>query len=364
MPAYITSIGTAVPAYRASQQEYLDFMLGHLTLTKRKSRELQILYRASGIHYRHSAMADYQFEYDFFPDASSVKPFPSVSSRLEIYNKESIKLCIEAARKCLDQTQIDYSDITHLIVVSCTGMRAPGNDIALIEELGMNPHVERTAVNFMGCYGSFNGLKLANHILGNQPEAKVLLVSVELCTLHLQDLADTDNLLANSLFSDGAAAVLLESTPKRRGYKLENFHCDLSLGAKKEMEWDISESGFLMTLSMNIPDIIRREIKSLTNRLLKKLNINISEIDFFAIHPGGRRILEVIQQELGFPEEKNQYSMNILRNYGNMSSSTVLFVLNDILQHINSTDQDKNVLSFAFGPGLTMESALFKIQAP
>ena len=363
MPAYITSIGTAVPTYKATQQEYMDFMLGHLTLSKRKSRELQILYRASGIHYRHSVMAEYQFEYDFFPDASSVKPFPSVSERLEIYNKESIKLCVEAAKKCLEQTDTRYAEITHLIVVSCTGMRAPGNDSALIEQLGLNSHVERTSINFMGCYGSFNALKVANHIVGNQPGAKVLIVSVELCTLHLQNLSDTDNLLVNSLFSDGAAAVLLESKPTGAGYKIANFHCDLALGGKEEMEWDISESGFLMTLSMNIPEIIRKEIKSLTDKLMEKISLNISEVDFFAIHPGGRRILEVIQQELGFPEDKNQFSMNILRNYGNMSSSTVLFVLNDILQQIKSADHNKNVLSFAFGPGLTMESALFKIQA-
>ncbi len=363
MPAYITSIETAVPTYRATQQEYMDFMLGHLTLSNRKSRELQILYRASGIQYRHSVMAEYQFEYDFFPDASSTKPFPSISARLEIYNKESIKLCREAAKKCLEQSDIGYSDITHLIVVSCTGMRAPGNDIALIEQLGLNSYVERTSINFMGCYGSFNALKVANHILGNEPEAKVLIVSVELCTLHLQDLADTDNLLANSLFSDGAAAVLLEGNPKGKGYKLSNFHCDLALGGKEEMEWDISESGFLMTLSMNIPDIIRKEIKSITDKLLEKIQLRIDEIDFFAIHPGGRRILEVIQQELGFPEDKNQFSMNILRNYGNMSSSTVLFVLKDLLQKVQPSDHDKTVLSFAFGPGLTMESALFKIQA-
>lgn len=362
MPAYITSIGTAVPTYRATQQEYMDFMLSHLTLSKRKSRELQILYRASGIHYRHSVMAEYQFEYDFFPDQSSTKPFPSVSSRLEIYNKESIKLCVEATKKCLEQSDLRYGDITHLIVVSCTGMRAPGNDIALIEQLGLSPQVERTAINFMGCYGSFNALKVANHILGSQSHAKVLIVSVELCTLHLQDLADTDNLLANSLFSDGAAAVLLEGSPNNVGYKLENFHCDLALGGKEEMEWDISESGFLMTLSMNIPDIIRKEIKSITRKLLDKIGLAIGEIEFFAIHPGGRRILEVIQQELEFPIEKNRFSMNILQNYGNMSSSTVLFVLNEILQQVSTADHNKNVLSFAFGPGLTMESALFKVQ--
>ncbi len=362
MPAFITSIGTAVPPYRASQQEFMEFMLGHLTLSSRKRRELQILYRASGIHFRHSVMAEYQFELDFFPDPSAQKSFPSVSSRLEIYHRESINLCVEAAKKCVDQTNSEFTDITHLIVVSCTGMRAPGNDIALIEALGLNHDVERTSINFMGCYGSFNALKVANHILGNQPQSKVLIVSVELCTLHLQDLSDTDNLLANSLFSDGAAAVLIEGVPGKKGYKLENFHCDLSLGSKKEMEWDISESGFLMTLSMNIPQIIRGEIKSLTDKLLNKINLNIGEIDFFAIHPGGRRILEVIQEELGFFENGNRFSMKVLQNYGNMSSSTVLFVLNEILQQVTREDHNKHVLSFAFGPGLTMESALFKVQ--
>ncbi len=361
MPGFITSIGTAVPPYRATQKEYMEFMLSHLTLTSRKSKELQILYRASGIQFRHSVMAEYQFEMDFFPEPGSNKSFPNVNSRLAIYDKESIKLCVEAARVCLDKSGLAYNEITHLIVVSCTGMRAPGNDISLIEQLGLNSHVERTAINFMGCYGSFNALKVANHIVGHQPEAKVLIVSVELCTLHLQNLSDTDNLLANSLFSDGSGAVLVEGIPRKQSFELVNFHSDLSLSAKKEMEWDISDSGFLMTLSMNIPGIIKKEINGLTMRLLNKIRMNIDEIDFFAIHPGGRRILEVIQQELGFPEEKNKYSHHVLRNFGNMSSSTILFVFNELLQQVTAADHNKNVLSFAFGPGLTMESALLRV---
>ncbi|CAN0190264.1 unnamed protein product, partial [Chrysoparadoxa australica] len=210
---------------------------------------------------------------------------------------------------------------------------------------------------------SFNSLKLANLIVGHEPDASVLIVSVELCTLHLQNLSDTDNLLANSLFSDGAAAVLVESKPGDKGFELVNFHSDLSLGAKKEMEWDISESGFLMTLSVNIPSIIKKEIKALTDKLLKKINLPLDAIDFYAIHPGGRRILEVIREELGFEEEQNRFAFHVLKNYGNMSSSTILFVLNELLQHVGAKDHQKNVLSFAFGPGLTMESALLRISA-
>ncbi len=363
MPAYITSIGTAVPSFRAPQKYFMEFMLSHLTLTPRKKRELSILYRASGIHFRHSVMAEYQDEIQFFPEEGATKPYPTVSSRMEIYHRESLKLGVEAANKCLSQVKVDHKEITHLITVSCTGMRAPGNDIALIEELDLNHHVERTAINFMGCYGSFNALKLANHIIGNQPESKVLIVSVELCTLHLQNLADTDNLLANSLFSDGSGAVLVESEPGNKGFEMVNFHSDLSLASKKEMEWDISESGFLMTLSVNIPSIIKKEIKGLTDKLLDKIQLGLDEIDYYAIHPGGRRILEVIREELGFEEVQNRFAYHVLKNYGNMSSSTILFVLNEVLQQVGKKDDQKNVLSFAFGPGLTMESALFRIAA-
>ncbi len=362
MPSYISSIGIAVPKNRISQDKILGFMLQHLPLEEGEKNALKVLYRASGIATRHSVIADYEGNtdrYSFFPQNESLEPFPDVDSRMKLYENESIILAEEASFDCLKNKKVAPSDITHLITVSCTGMYAPGLDIDLVSRLGLSTDVQRTAVNFMGCYAAFNALKIAHHISSSNPKAKVLVVCVELCSIHFQKTNDEDNLLSSTLFGDGAAAVLV--TGENSGQKcleMQSFYSDLDMSAKLDMSWKIGNLGFLMKLSPKVPETIQNGIKNLTQKLLDQIGLGLDAIDFFVIHPGGKRILEVIEKELGISKMDNLLAYEVLKNYGNMSSPTVLFVLKSLMDKLEIKDDNKNILSFAFGPGLTMESML------
>jgi predicted naringenin-chalcone synthase len=216
----------------------------------------------------------------------------------------------------------------------------------------------------MGCYAAFNALKLAHHITKADPESCVLMLCLELCTIHFQKGVHRDTLVSNALFADGAAAAIVRSeAPAHPSVKLKSFHCDLALDGKKDMAWHIANHGFEMTLSSYVPKAIGGGIKSLTDNLLKKINLKREDVQHYAIHPGGRRILEVIEEALGLSKEDNCHAYEVLRDYGNMSSATVLFVINSILQTLTSAHNGNNMLSFAFGPGLTMESLLMEVKA-
>jgi alpha-pyrone synthase len=222
--------------------------------------------------------------------------------------------------------------------------------------------INRTAINFMGCYGAFNAIKVADAICKSTPEAIVLVVCVELCSLHFLKNKDEDHILSSTLFGDGAAALLLSSIPlKEQTLSLESFYCDILREGKDDMAWHISDFGFEMKLSSYVPDLIKGGIRVLTENLLKFLQLNLSDVDYYAIHPGGKRILQIIETELGFSKEKNRHAYEVLRNYGNMSSPTVLFVLELVFQSLTSEDAGNNILSFAFGPGLTLEGMLLKV---
>lgn len=362
MDAYISSIGTAVPDHHFPQSVIGKFMLQHLPLDDEGRKNLQIIYRASGIQYRQSVIPDFDQQpanFQFFPPSEDLEPFPGLKQRMKLYEIEAIKLCEQASRDCLGDLPI--GEITHLITVSCTGMYAPGIDIELVEKLGLNTDVERTAINFMGCYGSFNGLKMANHIVQNNPDHKVLLVSVELCSIHLQQKTDADSMLSGALFGDGAAAVLIEGKQPQPQLEIKSTYCDLALSGKDEMAWHISDFGFEMKLSVDVPDVIQSGIRTLTQKLLAKIGLSLSEVEHFAIHPGGKRILQVIETELGLTKAQNEEAYEVLKTHGNMSSVTVLFVLKRIMDRLGAKDHEKHLLSFAFGPGLTMESMLYQI---
>jgi predicted naringenin-chalcone synthase len=241
-------------------------------------------------------------------------------------------------------------------------MYAPGLDIDIVQALEMNTTVQRTCINFMGCYAAFNAVKIADAICASSAHAKVLIVSTEICSLHFQKEPTEDNFLANALFSDGSAAILVEAKPAQE-WNLSPmvFHNALSFSKENHMAWTIGNFGFEMKLSSYVPEIIQRGIKSLTSEMLISIEKGLNDIKHFAIHPGGKKILQVIEAELGLTKEQNQPAYRVLNRFGNMSSPTVLFVLEDILQHVTKVDDGTNVLSFAFGPGLTLEGILFKL---
>jgi len=368
MPSYLGAIGTANPAHRIAQPQIAEFMARALQFGEGDTRKLRALYRVSGIGHRYSVLPDYGRavgEYTFFPNTPTLEPFPSVGQRMTPYRREALPLAMEAVRASLGQVpEVEAATITHLVTVSCTGMYAPGLDIELVQALGLRPDVRRTCVNFMGCYAAVNAIKLADAFCRADADARVLIVSVELCTLHFQKSPQEDHLISNALFGDGAAACLVQARPLPAGapsLSLDGFHCGLEPDGHDDMAWHINDFGFEMTLSSYVPKLIQRGIRKLTDGLLASLPVQLSDIRHFAIHPGGRKILETIETELGLTREDNRHAYRVLRDYGNMSSATVLFVLRDVLAAATPADNGAPVLSFAFGPGLTMEAMLLGI---
>lgn len=362
---YIHSIGIANPAHKIPQEKTAGFMAKFLNLTPAETRKLNLLYRATSIHYRHSVLADYAKTENFsFYSNEECAPFPSTAQRMQEYEQHASQLALQAVNDCLPE-KYPLQEITHLITMSCTGMYAPGLDIEMVEKLGLKRSVERTCINFMGCYAAFNALKAANAICKANPEAKVLIIGVELCTLHFQKSTANDDLVANAIFADGAAAVLLQANPPSgKALSLEGFYCDLEPDGKDDMAWHIKDFGFEMRLSSYVPQLLEGKIKELIGRLLQNYHLQMSDIDLFAIHPGGRRILERIEHSLNLPKKANVLAYEVLKQYGNMSSVTVLFVLKHLMNQMDWEQHDQRILSMAFGPGLTLESALLKVFCP
>lgn len=363
--SFITSLGTASPPYALPQPAIAEFMVHAMRLESDDARKLRVLFRASGIDTRYSVIDDYgrTSDFHFFENTPGLEPFPSTRRRLELYRRHALSLSLEAVHHCLNALPGFRKDsITHLIVVSCTGMYAPGLDIDLVKALGLNSSVERTCINFMGCYASFNALKLAAAACQSHKVTKVLIVCTELCSIHFQRENSEDNMLANGLFGDGSAAVLVEQEPRSGiNFHLAEFHCELATEGEHDMTWSVGDLGFEMRLSSYVPEIIRSGIRNLMRSLLAKLELNPKQVSYYAIHPGGKKILETIEREIGLTKEQNQVAYDVLRNYGNMSSPTVLFVLHELAKKFRPGDHGKRILSFAFGPGLTLESALFTI---
>ncbi len=367
MKSYICAVGTANPAHKIPQMQIAGFMAEALQFDAADTRKLSALYRVSGIDSRHTVLSDYEKQngdFSFFPNTPGLEPFPAVSQRMAAFREYALPLSLAAIENCFAQLPaFNPQEITHLVTVSCTGMYAPGLDIEIIGALELSTNIERTAINFMGCYAAFNALKVANTICKAHPEANVLVVCTELCTLHFQKSAEHDHLVSNALFADGAAAVLVSSRPQPgMNLELEAFHCELLPSGKSDMAWHIGDFGFEMTLSAYIPELIKKGIKQLSTSLLSRLKLDLEAIKWFAIHPGGRKILEAIEQELGLTKTDNRFAYGVLREFGNMSSVTVLFVLQKLIAALQPENEDERVLSFAFGPGLTMESMLLKIR--
>lgn len=364
MQSSITAIGIANPAYRRAQNEVAELICAAFNLKSSQQKILKAIYKASGIDFRHSVIGDYSKspgEFEFFPNTLE-QQFPSTSERMKLYQKTALPLALTAIKSCLDNIKsLDIKDITHLITISCTGMYAPGIDIEIIQQLGLRPSTKRTAINFMGCYGAFNGLKVADAFCKAEPESKVLMVCIELCTLHFQNDFSVENVISNALFADGAAAVLIQGKPsQQKHFKIESFHSDLVPDTEQEMAWSIGNYGFDMVLSAYVPKVIKFGISAFTEKLLKTLNWSLEDIDYYAIHPGGLKILEACEESLKISPEDNKYSYEVLRDFGNMSSATVLFVLKKIWDNLSKNSHKENIFSCAFGPGLTLESMLLK----
>jgi predicted naringenin-chalcone synthase len=352
----IISIGTAVPAYCHQQMDILQFMQRVYASSEAEKRKLRFLYQQSGISQRYSVIPDYSSktqDWEFYPQTENLEPFPSLEQRMVVYNKQSPLLSIDAIRNCLHDEAYQY-EITHLITVSCTGMSAPGLDLQVMELMELEKNIFRTSINFMGCYAAIHALKLADALCIADPKAHVLIVCTELCTLHFQRDTTIDNITSSLLFGDGSAAMLVcADDSEKKGIHISGFYSEVIPKGKKDMAWELSSSGFLMTLSGYVPELIEEDFLEVVTRSLKNSSLQLADIDSWCIHPGGKRILQAIEHSLGLSKEQLASSYQVLNQYGNMSSATILFVLKELL---SSSQSRKNIFASAFGPGLTMET--------
>jgi predicted naringenin-chalcone synthase len=353
----IISIGTSVPAYQHRQEDIFDFMQRVYALGESEKRKLKFLYRHGGIDTRYSVLPDYSLptgQWQFFSPSESLEPFPGLEQRMQCFQQHALPLAMQATNQCLQQSD-PSKNITHLINVSCTGMSAPGLDLELLEQLQLPVTTFRTSINFMGCYAAIHALKLADAFCRTNKEANVLIVCTELCTLHFQKEYTPDNITSSLLFADGAAAVLVTADDSQPGLNIDHFYSTVSFKGKQDMAWELSSKGFLMTLSGYVANLIEEDFDTLVQNALEDANLNKQDITHWCIHPGGKKILESIHKSLGFTNGQLKYSYDVLRDYGNMSSPTILFVLKEIMDVVRNEKGGK-VFGAAFGPGLTMET--------
>lgn len=359
--AHINSIGTAVPPHdvHAAFHGFIDHML-----TDRRHRAIyERMAKRSGIESR------YSFVRPFLDDRGEVRDsegfyqpgqFASTARRMERYERWAPDLALQAIEDLDDD--IGGQGITHVVVATCTGFVAPGLDQILIQRTGIDASAERTLVGFMGCYAAVNALRLAHHIVRSTPAARVLVVNVELCTLHLQETDEVEKVLAMLLFSDGASAALVTAEPT--GIALEDFRSAAIPGSTDLITWRIGDQGFAMHLDGQVPNRINAALEYERARndaggILR--GRSTADYDLWAVHAGGRSILDAVERGLDLPPEALAPSRKVLREKGNMSSATLMFVLASMLADREPDHAPRPGLGLAFGPGLAAETFRFSL---
>ncbi len=351
--AWINRIGTAVPPYDV-HAEFVAF--GRTLLPDERSRAL---------FDRMAGLADIEHRYAIFAPGPMPRvealdaegfyrrgAFPSTAQRMARFQAPALDLA-RTAVDVLDLGPRERARITHLIVASCTGFSAPGLDFRLMQAAGLPTRVERTMIGFMGCFAAVNALRLARHIVRSEPWARIVVVNLELCSLHLQEQWELTRMLSFLLFADGASAALVTADPD--GLALGAFRTEVVAETDGLITWDIGDSGFEMHLSGQVPGQIRRFARDAGAALLNALEV--PEPAHWAVHAGGRTILDAVQDGLGLAPEALRHSRAVLRDFGNMSSATLLFVLRRILAGRRTLGPG---VGMAFGPGLTVESFAFR----
>lgn len=365
MNSYIYSIATRVPGEVYPQDCARDCMLGWVS-EPRARRAVSVVYNRSAIERRYSVLPDFKpdaLDPLFRSAAGGGLIEPSTGARNRVYRREAPALFAETARDALAAADMEPGAVTHVVTVSCTGFYSPGPDLDIVTRLGLPQTVERYHLGFMGCYAAFPALRMAHQFCTANPEAVVLIVCVELCTLHLQIREDMDSLLANSLFADGAAAAVVCARSPRRGARalaLEQFMTTVAPNSAADMAWEVGDRGFRMTLSSYVPDVIATHIGEVTDAALACAGRSRDEIAWWAVHPGGKAILDKVERQLHLEPSRLEPSREVLREFGNMSSATVLFVLHRLLERTEATAESP-VHAMAFGPGLTIESATLRL---
>ena len=376
MPVLVRTIQTAVPPTVLVQSDAREIFAAQPALTRLGERLVRTSFDVSGIDTRRTVIPDFvgddrPADPVFYDTATGLLLAPTTRVRNDTYIREAGPLFAEAARSAIDAcADLTAADVTHVVTVSCTGFYAPGPDYELIRELGLATTTQRYNIGFMGCYAAFPGLRAAAAFCTADPEAVVLVVACELCTIHVRSSNDPDQIVASSVFADGAAAAVVTARPAPAGdtvLTIDRLASELTPVGEKDMAWTIGDEGFEMVLSASVPKIIDNYIEGALVPLLTPEPALAADpagsIRHWAIHPGGRSILDKVEAKLGLSEKQLEPSRRILRDYGNMSSATVLFVLKEILETGTAPGAER-VCAMAFGPGLTVETGLFTRVAP
>ncbi|MCP2032726.1 putative naringenin-chalcone synthase [Okibacterium sp. HSC-33S16] len=371
MPAHLRTIQTAVPTTVLDQSVAREIFAQQDGLTRLGQRLVRTSFDVSGIATRRTVIDELDGspraeESTFYDATAGALLMPSTRTRNDVYIRAARELFLEAATRALDACDdIEPGDVTHVVTVSCTGFYAPGPDYEIVRGLGLNTGTQRFHIGFMGCYGAFPALRAAAALCAADPAAVVLVVSCELCTIHVRSSNDPDQIVASSVFGDGAAAAIITAADGPVGtstLRIDKLVSDLTPVGEGDMAWTIGDAGFDMVLSAAVPKIIDTYIEPALQPLFvdepQLADDPSTRVAHWAIHPGGRSILDKVEATLGLTVEQLAPSRAILRDYGNMSSATVLFVLKEILESAPSAPGER-VCAMAFGPGLTVEAGLF-----
>jgi predicted naringenin-chalcone synthase len=361
---HLLGLGTALPLNRFTQEQGAR-IAQVLCLDSRQAPLIPTLYRQTGIAGRNLVLEEdlvrdvlegtRHSQSVFLPKEQGPDSGPTTRERMEVYHAKASALAIDAARLALADAKIMPAAVTHLVTVSCTGFAAPGVDIALIRGLGLSTDTERAHIGFMGCHGALNGLRVARGLASAEPRAVVLLCAVELCSLHYHYGWDPKRVVGNALFGDGAAAAVVGQTRPSTGWKLAGHGASLFPDSDWAMTWEVGDHGFTMSLSTKVPGLIAKHLRPWLESWLARQGETIASIGSWAIHPGGPRVLSAVTESLGLPAEAAAASSAILNHHGNMSSPTVLFILDELRRN----QAPPPCVALAFGPGLAVEAALF-----
>lgn len=363
MSLCIRGIGTATPARRIAQEDAAALALDFANAEPGRERTLAAIYRQTKIRSRGSVLLDdpgaAAFAQSFFPPATTGGDTgPTTAERMARYAQEAGPLAIAAARAAIADASVGADQFTHLVTCSCTGFANPGVDLELVRQLGLPDRVTRVHVGFMGCHGAFNALAVADAFATADPEAVVLVVCVELCSLHFQYGRRSDHVVANSIFADGAAAMVAAGSAAGRrdgSWRMRGQASRVLPDSADQMGWLIGDHGFEMSLSARVPDAIADHLPGIVDDALADCSLTRDTIAAWAVHPGGPRVLASVAAALQLPAQALAPSHAVLAEHGNMSSATILFILERMIR----AGARGPCLAMAFGPGLTAELAIF-----
>lgn len=366
MSFQIIGIGTSVPTHCIAQSDAASLAQVFCGDGETHARTLAALYRRTGVRTRHSVVLNASTNGEpasqsfYSPANSSQDRGPTTALRMRHFEQDIAPLAQRAVGAALEDGSVDPSRISHLVTVSCSGFSAPGFDVTLIRDLGMRPEVQRTNIGFMGCHGALNGLRVAKAFTDADADACVLLCAAELCSLHQQYGFSPDRIVSNALFADGAAAVVGKRGSGKPAnelpWRVAASGSTIIPDTESLMSWKIRDHGFEMSLSAKVPDTIRGHLRAWLARWLAKNQLELKDIRGWAIHPGGPKILQACQEALEIDDEMLQPSRSVLADFGNMSSPTVLFILDRLRQ----SPENLPCVTLGFGPGLTVEAALIQ----